>query len=417
MPRWIIPLCYTGASILLAFIVPRIEHAYPVDFIFPVSVGSALAILSAIASGMMGLTAIIFTIAFVVVQFSAVAYSPRVALQFARQKLLFHALGIFAATFTYALAAAAWVDRAGSGRVPALSWLIAILLLFASLFIFARLVQRLEDLQITTTLRRVGDHGRRVIAAVAAQQAAAPPAARVAPMPGPVTQRLNYAGAPLCVQALDTTALVALARASGGAIAMACAVGDTLADGGVLLRVHGASAPVAERALRRAIKLGIERTYEQDPKYPLRLLADIAIKALSPAINDPTTAVQAIDQIEDLLRRLARQRLDSGQVADADGVLRLILVLPSWEDYLSLAFDEIRVFGMGSVQVIRRMRWCLRGLLDEPMDADRKAAVLDYLRHLDRAIARSQLDETDQAAAACEDAQGLGLTRSARTGD
>ena len=105
-----------------------------------------------------------------------------------------------------------------------------------------------------------------------------------------------------------------------------------------------AGTALPEQALLRAVQVGRERTFEQDPKYPMRLLVDIAIKALSPAINDPTTAVQAIDQIEDLLRRLGGE-LDAGGVADAQGVLRLVFPTPTWEDYLALAFDEIRQYG------------------------------------------------------------------------
>lgn len=411
MPRWTIPLFYTAASIVVALVLPSVERHIPHPFEMTVSVNAALAVLSAIASGTMALTAIVFTIAFVVVQFSAVAYSPRVALQFARQPMLFHALGVFAATFTYALATAAWVDRDGDGHVPPLSWILACALVLVSLIAFAILVQKVEELQITTTLRTIGDRGREVIAALAARQGAAPDLAQQAHSLPPATQRLVYEGPPLTLQALDIAALVALARGAGAVIEMASAVGDTVADRSLLLRVRGARAAIDEAALRRAVRLGQERTYEQDPKYALRLLVDVAIKALSPAINDPTTAVQAIDQIEDLMRRLARRPLDSGHVADADGALRLVLLMPDWQDYLALAFDETRVFGMGSVQVIRRMRWCLRGLADELGDDLRAEAVARYLGHLDRAIARSALDEEDRGAAAGEDAQGLGLTR------
>src|SRR6185503_6065552 len=139
--------------------------------------------------------------------------------------------------------------------------------------------------------------------------------------------------------------LLRQAQRSGGVIVMACAVGDTLLEGSVVLRIYGAKDKLAEKDLMRAVHLAAGRTFEQDPKYPIRLLVDIAIKALSPAINDPTTAVQAIDQIEDLLRRLGGRDLDAGAEADADGRLRLVYPMPSWDDYLSLAFDEIRVFG------------------------------------------------------------------------
>ena len=112
----------------------------------------------------------------------------------------------------------------------------------------------------------------------------------------------------------------------------------------------------------RAIHLERQRTFEQDPKYPIRLLVDIAIKALSPAINDPTTAVQTIDQIEDLLRRLGGRQLDAGRVRDDKNDLRLVFPVPNWEDYLILAFDEIRLYGATSVQVMRRLRSALVGL-------------------------------------------------------
>ncbi len=342
MPSWMIPLAYTGISIIAAFAVPRLERAFLPRVEIGLSDASAVAVLSAAASGVMGLTAIVFSIAFVLVQFSAVAYSPRIALRFSRDPLTFHALGVFFATFTYSLTTIAWTDRAGGGPpVPTLSWFIAIGLVFASLLFFALLVRRLNDLQITSMLRDIGDSGRAVIASSVER----PHRAAVRPRrpEAPVVQVLRHEGAPRYVDRLDIAALVELARRADAVVVMACAVGDTLAEGSTLLRQHG-GAPIAPASLRAAVRLGLERTYEQDPKYPIRLLVDIAIKALSPAINDPTTAVQALDQIEDLLRRLARIELDDGAEADATGALRLVYPMPSWEDYLSLAFDEIRVF-------------------------------------------------------------------------
>jgi uncharacterized membrane protein len=192
---------------------------------------------------------------------------------------------------------------------------------------------------------------------------------------------------------------------------MECAVGDTLVENTPLLRVYGGQQSLAEIPLRRAIRLAQERTFEQDPKYPLRLLVDIAIKALSPAINDPTTAVQALDQIEDLLYRLGRRALDAGCVKDDQGALRLVFPTPTWEDYLTLAFDEIRQFGASSVQVMRRLRSALLGLMDSVTEAERKAVVQRYLRHLNLVVEHSVLDAEDQVMALQEDRQGLGLSR------
>lgn len=414
MPKWLLPLAYMVAGITAAFVIPRVEYAYGLTLELGISPSATLSALSAIASGMMALTAIVFSIAFVMVQFSAVTYSPRIALGFANDPLLFHAMGMFAATFTYALAAMAWVDRDASGNVPEISWVVSAWLLVMSLLVFARLVQRLSDLQITNTLRMIGDHGRAVIRDTFADSSGRTP--RAAPSAGaarlpPVTLELRHDAPPKTIQRIDPASLVSLARAADAIIVLEAAVGDSLADGAPILRVHGGTAPIDAAALRRAVSLGLDRTYDQDPKYPLRLLVDIAIKALSPAINDPTTAVQAIDQIEDLLRRLARADLDAGRLADAAGTLRLVIPMPGWDDYLSLALDEIRMYGADSLQVLRRLRALLLGLSKMLGDDPRAASVGRYLRHLDAVIERSPFDAEDRDSARQEDAQGLGLSR------
>jgi len=303
---------------------------------------------------MMALTGIVFSIAFVLVQFNAVVYSPRLVVWFARDRLLFHSLGMFVATFIYSLSTLAWVDRAGSGSVPLLSSLIVALLLAASVLLLARLVQRLNNLQITRVLHILGDTGRDVIRSTYQPTNVATSAGRHGTwprnLPHTVSLDMKHVGRPRTVTWIDIHRLAKLAQQVDGVIVVECAVGDTLLEETSILRVYGAKLPVAEEKLRRAIHLGDQRTFEQDPKYALRLLVDIAIKALSPAINDPTTAVQAIDQIEDLLRRLSRRRLDAGYARDSSGLVRVVFPVPSWQDYLALSFDEIRQFGSTSVQ-------------------------------------------------------------------
>jgi uncharacterized membrane protein len=414
---WLIPFVYALVSVFSGFGLPRIEHEYLGTYTFDLSVASTQAYLSAVASGMMVLTGIVFSIAFVMVQFSAIAYSPRLVLWFARDPALFHSLGVFVATFVYSLTALAWVDRAGSGTVPLFSVLLVTVMLILSMLLFARLVQSLNDLQITNVLHSIGDRGRAVIREMFErldERAGLERAARSladGKHLGPITQTLKYSGKPRTVAELDVRRLVRQAQKADAVIVLMCAVGDTLADDSPLLNVHGGQAPLAERKLLHGIHLREERTFEQDPKYPLRLLVDIAIKALSPAINDPTTAVQAIDQIEDLLRRLGRRDLDAGYATDANGKLRLVYPMPSWEDYLMLAFDEIRQYGTGSVQVMRRLRSALVDLASSQTDAARADAVRRYLDHLDLVIEHSSLDVQDRIKARQEDRQGLGLTR------
>jgi uncharacterized membrane protein len=415
MRLWFIPLTYAVLATIFGFTLPRLEHAYLASYA-TISVSSAQAFLSAVASGMMALTGIVFSVAFVVVQFSAVAYSPRLVLWLSRDPLLFHSLGMFMATFIYSLSELAWVDRGASGKVPLFSALMVAALLLLSMLLFSRLIQSLHDLQISNILQAIGKRGRGVIAEMAERVDELPEKCRQSSMSaehsfGPVTQTVTYSGEPRAIARFDIERLVRIAQQADAVIVMACAVGDTIFDAGLLLSVHGGEASIPKGELLRAVELRPERTFEQDPKYPMRLLVDIAIKALSPAVNDPTTAVQAIDQIEDLLRRLGRRELEAGQERDAGGKLRLVYPMPNWDDYLALAFDEIRLFGSTSVQVMRRLRSTLVDLIAMQTDPERADAVRRYLLHLDLGIERSPFDEKDRATARQEDRQGLGMTR------
>src|SRR5262245_57486363 len=149
MRLWLIPMIYVGASVICGLTLPRIEQAYFPLRTLNLSLASAQAYLSAVASGMMALTGVVFAMAFVMVQFSAIAYSPRLVLWFARDRVLFHSLGAFAATFMYALFTLAWIDRGGSGTVPLISALIVAVLMNVYMLILVVLVHRLLDLQVT----------------------------------------------------------------------------------------------------------------------------------------------------------------------------------------------------------------------------------------------------------------------------
>lgn len=418
MRLWLIPTSYVVTSVLAAFALPRIEHAYFESYSLGLSISSVQAYLSAAASGMMALTAIVFSIAFVMVQFSAIAYSPRLVLLFVRDPTLFHTLGIFVATFVYSLAVLAWVDRDGTGSVPLFSTILVVILVIVSVILFSLLVQRLNDLQISNVLHVIGDRGRQVIREmyprrydkkVDMQRARRDIAGD--PSLGPVTQILTYSGKPRTIASYDIAALVREAQGADAVITVASAVGDTLVENALILRVHGGKATLPEDRLMRGLHLKTERTFDQDPKYAIRLLVDIAIKALSPAINDPTTAVQTIDQIEDLLHHLGQRELDAGNARDTMGNLRLVFPAPTWEDYLALAFDEIRQFGGTSLQVMRRLRSALIAVAESLTNSAQVDAVHQYLKHLDFVIDRSSFDPEDRIAARQEDRQGLGLSR------
>src|SRR3954466_11288776 len=151
-PAWSIPAWYAATSVVAALYLPRLEVRLGLALDTGVDPASLLAMFSATASGMIALTGIVFSLAFVMVQFSATAYSPRLVLWIARDPVVSHALGVFSATFLYALVVLAWVDRSASGKVPFLSAWLVFGLLLASLGMFIALIERLGMLQVNRML-------------------------------------------------------------------------------------------------------------------------------------------------------------------------------------------------------------------------------------------------------------------------
>ena len=411
LPNWAIPLLYAVTAFIAGLALPRFESSLALGFGSALSPTASVAIYSAIASGMIALTGIVFSLAFVMVQFSATAYSPRLVLWVARDPVLWHAVGMFSGTFLYALAAISWVERGGEHGTTFLSGWLVIILLLASVGMFVALIEKLSLLQIHRMLAFTADHGREVIE----QTYPSLETAVAIPKPEefgrlPVTQTLRHTGRPRTVQALDVPTLLALSAAAGVVAEVVAAVGDTLVEGTVMLRIYGGRQAMDEQALRSTFAMGDERTFEQDPKYAIRLLVDIAIKALSPAVNDPTTAVQALDQIEDLLLRLGRRRLEIGAIRDGGGALRLAIAHPTWDDFLILAFDEIRYCGASSVQIMRRMKALIADLV-AALPPERHGSLRHFQQRLDATIAKSFDDAEEKQEASVEDRQGLGTPR------
>lgn len=405
---WAIPTCYAVIALSAGLTLPRLENQILHSAGAAMSVSDATAIYSSVASGMIALTGIVFSLAFVMVQFSATAYTPRLVFWIGRAPVVSHALGIFIATFLYALSALAGVDRYASGRVPIFSLFLVLGLLVASVAMFIALVEQIGQLQISRMLIFTADRGRSAITRTYPLACSVPAVTdSIAFRTLPCAQTLIHHGKPRCIQAIFVGRLAQLAEAAGGVIELAVAVGDTVVERMPLLRVYGAKQIINEIKLRCSIEAGAERTFEQDPKYAIRLLVDIAIRALSPAVNDPTTAVQALDQIEDLLLRLGQCRLEVGAYSDNGGNLRLLVPFPTWDELVRLGLDEICAYGAMSAQVMRRMNALIGDLLP-CLPEERRAALQYWDGRLKATIARSFATDDERTEASKQDRQGLG---------
>jgi uncharacterized membrane protein len=216
------------------------------------------------------------------------------------------------------------------------------------------------------------------------------------------------------VLAVNVEQLEAEAGRAMGCIELVPQVGDFVAVDEPLFNLYGGARSIDGNNLRSAIALGSERTLEQDPTFAFRIVVDIALRALSPAINDPTTAVLAIDQLHRLLRMVGARHLRTDELSDEAGQLRLIFRTPKWEDFVNLAFSEIRSCGSNNLQIVRRLRAMIDNLV-LTLPAHCHPPLQQQLSLLDREIARYFVYPEDLALARIADSQGLG-GRSGRSG-
>lgn len=401
-----IALTYVAAALLMGANVDTFGRLLR-DDVSPMSSASAVAILSAIASGMMALTAIVFSLVVVAVQYASTAYSPRLIRALAAKPPAAHALGIFTGTFLYALLAIRSVDIAGSPGINTSIIVIAVAWLLVSVGILVRLLPSIRGFTITDVL--VALHGRARAAAVRVYptediaghaRAEQPPAL-------PVTQTVLHERRPMCLAGLDVERLVRSAAAANAVIVIPLAIGDSVITGEPLALVHGATRPIPERQLRDAIWLSDDRHVDNDPSYAIRLLVDIAIRALSPAVNDPTTAVTVLDEVDGMLRVLGQRDLVTNTATDGDGVVRLVRAVASWDDLVALSLTEIHQYGRESLQVERRLATLLRDL-PAALPQHRRAAIERFGRWRARTIASVIENARGWIDPSTADRQGIG---------
>ncbi len=377
--------------------------------VFGFSPDGARAVLGALAGSMLTFIVFVLSSTLIVVQLAAGQLTPRIIAMVFAMPWVRITLGLFTFTFAYTLAAFGRVED----RVPDLHVGIAVFLNLGCILGFFVFVQELSSsLRSTSMMRLVADRGRRVIEQVypLKYDPGRPEQARGDALPQVRAEVIESTRRSGVVMAFSAAELARLAREADAVVELVPQVGDFVATGDPLLRVFRGARTIGADALRGCVAMGSERTIEQDPRFVFRILVDIASRALSPAINDPTTAVLAIDQIHHLLLCLGRRHLDDGRTHDRDGNLRLVYGTPDWPDYVMLAISEIRQFGEGTIQVDRRLRAMLDHLIEALPEA-RQPPLREELAVLGRAVERRFSEESDRRRAIVADYQGVGGSR------
>jgi uncharacterized membrane protein len=371
-------------------------------------VNGAQALLNAIIT--LTLSFIVFTFGslLVAIQVASGQYTPRIiATTLLRDNVIRYTVGLFVFTFLFGIRDLGRTETTVHQFVAFLAGLLGLICIVAFLFLIDYAARLLRPVSL---VRRVGEYGLAVIQSVYPEQS--PEAQSIAASqqsPGPVERTILHRGKSAIVVAVNVETLVAEAEKAKGLIEFVPQVGDFVGSGEPLFLLHAGVGAMDERKLRASVVLGSERTMDQDPLFAFRILVDIAIKALSKAINDPTTAVLAIDQLHRLLRSAGTRNLRTDQILDRAGTLRVIFRTPNWEDFVHLAFREIRFYGAENIQIARRLRAMIVNLADA-LPAQRHSALCKELELLDRMIEKLYVLPEDLMLARIPDSQGLGAS-------
>jgi len=405
---------FPSLGVAAALIAVRVLHWVEIrkDWDFDVPRDTAMALMATLASSMFTFVVFVSSALLIIVQLASQQLTPRIIGLVLKDPFTKLAMTLFVFTFVFALGA---LIRFGKDDVPLLTAQVAKWSSVFSVIVFLALLDHVaRSIRPSGAVRRVARQGRAVIEAVYPR--------RLAEAPEGAAKPVEVTGEPACtvpsphdgvVLALDVRGLVAQAGRAECVIEVVPQVGDFVAAGDPLFRVYQSRTLPPVAALCQSIAIGDERTLEQDPTFAFRILVDIASKGLSPAINDPTTAVLAIDQIHHLLRNVGGRNLEDERVRDAAGRLRLVYRTPDWADFVQLAVTEIRHFGGTSIQVARRLRAMLENLI-QTLPAERVGLLQLELDVLHRTAKRFFLEPEDRALADVSDFQGVGGNRAPR---
>ena len=403
---WALPLLGGILGAVLGDAGRLLERSIDAPSYWTYSASTATTVLATIVGAMVALTGFALTVSVLGVQMATGTFSARYMRFLYRDPLLKWLLAVLVGTTTYSFAL---LRRTESESVPDLGVTAAGGLVLVSLILFLlfldRFLHRLRPVAVAAFVARAGRHAfQEAVGAAASRETpdVLPPRYETDEEPSRVV-RSTGAGA---IQAFDGRGLVRFARTNRCRLILRHGVGDFVPDGAALVEIYGRDpGEGAGRQLRGMIALSVERTIEQDPAFAIRIMVDIANRALSPAVNDPTTAVQVLNHLGDTLRLVGSTPLPSAD--RGSGGAEVLVSVRRWEDFLSLAVTEIREYGWRSVQVMRRLRAVLEELR-ESVPAERRDAVDAELARLEATVSRGFAGTVDLDLASVPDPQGIG---------
>jgi uncharacterized membrane protein len=353
IPPQFVMLLILGVALVLGLVLPKIDWGPQVDGT------AAQPFLFSVAGALLLFVALVISLLFVMIQYATAIFTPRLTI-FRDDAKVRRAFVVLVASVLFCTVAGL---RVGDDKdVSAIATGCATVLLFVALLLARNVNSRaIHLLQMSNMLEELRSRGAQVLTRLYTRPARAD--GEPDPLPE-ITQTVRWPDAGALLVQVHIAKLGALAAEFDGVIRLHVGVGEELQRGGVVITVHGGTRPITDRTLLETLQVGVDRQFGQDPLLAFRLLTEIGIRALSPAVNDPFSAVSATAALDDLLRIVADKDLDIGRDADPSGVLRVVLKMPTWDDFLTAGVDEIAPDAAGPPVAANR----LASLLDELPD-------------------------------------------------
>ncbi len=395
---WFVPGLIVLAAVTLAVVLVELSLTSGSELparwprLFGAGADGSRAMLTAIATSMITVAGVVFSITIVTLSLAASQYSSRVLRHFMDDRGNQAVLGVFVGIFAYCLIVLRTIRGGSEGQfVPALAVLGGVLLAFVGIGFLVYFIHHIATaIQAAHILDAVNAATLRTVDRVMPDPAETEETDRAegdrratdgAVVPAP---RTGY------IQSIDDAALLRLAESEDLAIGLARGIGEFVVEDTALMTVAGV-APLGDEVrerLRETIGIGSQRSIDGDVLYGIRQIVDVALKALSPGINDTTTAVMCLDYLGAILTRITMRRLPPSRRV-AGGSVRLVLHMPSYADFVGEAVDQIRRHGETNVTVMARLLATLESLAELPAGAERRRVLVTQAAAVGEAVTRS----------------------------
>lgn len=341
-------------GLVLGLLVPHLDVGPTV------ATGRLTELLFTLGIGTLGLVTLVFSLLFSVVQWTASSFGPRMNL-FRDDPLVWRSFGFAVGVFVFGVTSG--LATGAKGHVTIVLPLTAGLAVLAAAYLVRALQTRaFHSMELARVLRDLTTRGQAAIDDCYPPDALLVDQSDSSPAATDRRRTVLWPGTFVVIQQFDAHHLIEAASAADSQVVFRVRVGEALHQGSALADLHGGD--LSDRVVQRAVVPGIDRSFAQDPLFALRLLADIALRALSPAVNDPATAVDVLDAVENLLRTLGNRALRTTPFTDEHGIPRVRLSLPEWEDFLRTGIEDLLPMAASSSMVRRRLLVMLDDLVE-----------------------------------------------------